>query len=91
MATKGKPRRVSKSVHQVIDTPVERHSKKPDETRKRIIELTGDLPRIELFARQTPPGWDVWGNEVRSAIEFNGGNKELIKTNNHKNIDMGKS
>ena len=24
----------------------------------------GDVPRIELFARQATPGWDVWGNEV---------------------------
>ena len=24
----------------------------------------GDVPRVELFARQTTPGWDVWGNEV---------------------------
>lgn len=28
----------------------------------------GDLPRVELFARQTPPGWDVWGNEVASTL-----------------------
>ncbi|BAL00446.1 hypothetical protein OBV_32470 [Oscillibacter valericigenes Sjm18-20] len=28
----------------------------------------GDLPRVELFARQTPPGWDVWGNEVTPTI-----------------------
>ena len=28
----------------------------------------GDLPRVELFARQTPPGWDVWGNEVESTV-----------------------
>jgi N6-adenosine-specific RNA methylase IME4 len=43
---------------------IERHSKKPDETRKRIVDLMGDLPRIELFARNTTPGWDVWGDEV---------------------------
>ncbi len=30
--------------------------------------LMGDLPRVELFARQTPPGWDVWGNEVQSTL-----------------------
>ena len=29
-----------------------------------IINCSGDLPRIELFARQKTPGWDVWGNEV---------------------------
>ena len=29
-----------------------------------------DLPRIELFARQATPGWDVWGNEVDSSVSF---------------------
>ena len=38
--------------------------KKPDEARERIVRLMGDLPRVELFARQSPAGWDVWGNEV---------------------------
>ena len=26
------------------------------------------MPRVELFARQTPPGWAVWGNEVTPTI-----------------------
>lgn len=43
---------------------VEEHSKKPEETRRRIVELLGDVPRIELFARQRSPGWDAWGNEI---------------------------
>lgn len=65
LATKGKPlKRMSKSVHQVIMTPVEEHSKKPAETRDRIVQLFGDIPRIELFARQEADGWDCWGNEV---------------------------
>lgn len=64
LATKGNPKRLSASVHQVIMSHIERHSKKPDETRKRIVDLMGDLPRIELFARNTTPGWDVWGDEV---------------------------
>ena len=68
LATKGNPRRASKSVHQIIMTPIEAHSKKPDEARQRIVELMGDLPRIELFARQATLGWDVWGNEVQSTI-----------------------
>ena len=41
----------SHAVHQVIESPVEEHSKKPEETRRRIVELLGDVPRIELFAR----------------------------------------
>lgn len=70
LATKGHPHRISAGVHQVIISPVEEHSKKPDQVRERIVELMGDLPRVELFARQVPPGWDVWGNEVDSSIQF---------------------
>ncbi len=70
LAVKGKPKRVSKSVRQIIDSPIEHHSKKPDETRERIVDLMGDLPRIELFARQKTDGWEVWGNEVESDIKL---------------------
>ena len=64
LATRGSPKRQSAAVHQVILSPVERHSKKPDAVRERIVALMGDVPRVELFARQETPGWDVWGNEV---------------------------
>ncbi len=64
------PKRRSAGVHQFIISPVEEHSKKPDVTRDKIIELAGDLPRVELFARQKAPGWDVWGNEVDSDLSL---------------------
>lgn len=32
--------------------------------------LAGDLTRVELFARQKAPGWDVWGNEVDSDLSL---------------------
>lgn len=64
LATKGNPKRVSKSVHSVCDARIREHSRKPDEIRDRIVQLCGDLPRIELFARQHADGWDCWGNEV---------------------------
>jgi len=64
IATKGKPKRQSASVHQVIISHIEEHSKKPDEARERIVNLFGNIPRIELFARQQADGWDCWGNEV---------------------------
>lgn len=54
----------SHAVHQVVLAPVRRHSQKPDEVRERIVELLGDVPRIELFARERVLGWDAWGNEV---------------------------
>ena len=66
LATKGKPKRVSAAVHSVVDTPIEKHSKKPDVVKDRIVQFCGDLHRIELFARQKTEGWDVWGNELRS-------------------------
>ena len=64
LAVKGKPKRISAGVGQLVFSPLRKHSQKPDEVRDRIVELMGDLPRIELFARETAPGWDSWGNEV---------------------------
>ena len=61
LATRGHPKRQAADIHQFIISPIEAHSKKPDETRDKIVALMGDLPRVELFARQTSPGWDVWG------------------------------
>ena len=73
LATKGHPKRRSAGVHQVILSHIEEHSKKPEEARRRIVELMGDLPRIELFARQKADGWDAWGNEVACDIALTGG------------------
>ena len=73
LATKGHPKRRSAGVHQVILSHIEEHSKKPEEARRRIVELIGDLPRIELFARQKADGWDVWGNEVACNVALTGG------------------
>lgn len=70
LAIRGHPRRVSAKVHQLIVSPVEEHSKKPGIVRDKIVELMGDLPRVELFARKKTPGWDVWGNEVESDIRL---------------------
>lgn len=76
LATKGHPKRKSAKVHQFIISPIEEHSKKPDEARLKIFELLGDVPRIELFARYHPPGWDVWGNEAPGSITFPSAEKE---------------
>ena len=70
LATQGHPKRVGKAVHQVIISHIEEHSKKPAETRDRIVELVGDVPRVELFARQKTPGWDTWGNELENDLEL---------------------
>lgn len=64
LATKGSPKRLSANVRQVVISHIEEHSKKPDEVRQRIVELVGDMPRIELFAHKQTDGWDAWGNET---------------------------
>lgn len=65
LGVKGKPlERKSHSIHQVVISPVEEHSKKPDIIRDKIVELFGGCEKIELFARQYAEGWDCWGNEV---------------------------
>ncbi len=65
LGTKGKVLpRLSHSVHSVIESPIREHSRKPDEVRDKIVELFGDLPRIELFAREKVDGWDAWGDEI---------------------------
>ena len=62
--TKGNPlKRINKSVKQLCISKIMEHSRKPDEIRYRIVDLFGDLPRIELFARQEYKGWDCWGDE----------------------------
>ena len=70
IGVKGKPIKVSNSVSSVIISPRQEHSKKPDQIRDKIVELCGDVPRIELFARKKAEGWDVWGNEVESDINL---------------------
>ena len=47
----------------VLEQPRE-HSRKPDIIREHIVNICGDISRIELFARQQVDGWDCWGNEV---------------------------
>lgn len=64
IGVKGKPIKKSNNISQIIESVREEHSKKPDIVREKIVNFVGDLPRIELFARQTADGWDCWGNEV---------------------------
>lgn len=58
------------NVKSLIEKKRMKHSEKPKEIRERIVTLLGDLPRIELFARERVQGWHVWGNEVESDIEL---------------------
>lgn len=65
LATKGKPKRINAGIGQVIEAMPQKHSQKPNIFRNKILELFGDLPRIELFARTRVHGWDTWGNDEK--------------------------
>jgi len=64
IATKGSPSRLATDVHQIVMTPVGKHSEKPEEVRHRIERLIPG-PYLELYGRKPVPGWTVWGNEIR--------------------------
>lgn len=64
LGTRGKPKRINNSVPNLVIYPRGRHSRKPDEIHYRIEKLMGDLPRVELFARRSQPGWVTIGNEI---------------------------
>jgi N6-adenosine-specific RNA methylase IME4 len=77
-ATRGKVRRADAGVPQVLldELPEEtlfaprgQHSAKPPEARDRIVRLLGDVPRIELFARERVPGWEAWGNQLPPRLQ----------------------
>lgn len=64
IAVKGKPKRLAANVRARVRAKVRDHSQKPDVVRERIVQLCGDVPRIELFARERADGWDSWGDEL---------------------------
>lgn len=60
--------RINRGVRELVISPRGEHSVKPREVAERIVQLHGDVPRLEMFARDKKPGWDVWGDEVRSDV-----------------------
>jgi N6-adenosine-specific RNA methylase IME4 len=68
---RGSPKRLNKDVRQMIFAPRREHSRKPDEQYERIERLVGG-PYLEMFARQSRPGWSSWGNETSKFDELQG-------------------
>jgi N6-adenosine-specific RNA methylase IME4 len=59
-----------KNTEQLVFAQRTRHSEKPKEVIKRITEMFIDIPKIELFARNETPGWDVFGDQVNNSIKL---------------------
>lgn len=65
LGRRGSCKRASKSVREIIMSPVREHSRKPEEARDRVEQYVGPNVRIaELFAREPRRGWDAWGLET---------------------------
>ena len=60
------PARLDASICQHVTAPRGAHSAKPDIFRQLLVQLLGDVPRIELFSRSDAAGWEHWGNEAPS-------------------------
>ena len=72
LGTRGKAPVKFKSQPTWMFAPLQDHSHKPEEQYAIIERVSGEGPRLELFARRRQPGWDAWGNEVESDIEIPG-------------------
>ena len=64
LGMRGHIKAADKTVPQIIMHQRLGHSVKPPLVRERIVQLFGDLRRIELFARQKTPGWDLAGFDI---------------------------
>ena len=62
--------KIKNNVESLVFSERTKHSKKPDEVRERITDLFGDVSRLEMFARTSASGWDVFGNEAPNSIEI---------------------
>jgi site-specific DNA-methyltransferase (adenine-specific) len=61
LGMRGHIKSVDKTVPQIVMHPRIGHSVKPPIVRDRIVQLFGDIKRLEIFARQKTEGWDAIG------------------------------
>ena len=61
--------RGSRNEKQLLRARRGQHSVKPVQVRESIERMFPSQSRIELFARERPEGWDVWGLDVRKTYE----------------------
>lgn len=57
--------RGTRNEKQLVRSPRTKHSSKPIEVREAIERMFPSQRKIELFARDKPKSWDVWGLDVQ--------------------------
>lgn len=63
LATRGKPKVLAHDIPELIIAPRQQYARKPDVAYEYIERLYAG-PYIELFSRNTRPGWTSWGKET---------------------------
>ena len=63
VATRGNPKRASRSVTNFIEAANREHSRKPDQMYVDLERLFPTAIKYELFARESRAGWRSWGRE----------------------------
>lgn len=63
IAIKGEPKN-SRAERNIIEGLARQHSRKPEEAFAWCERWAGEVRRVELFSRQTRPGWDSFGFEA---------------------------
>jgi N6-adenosine-specific RNA methylase IME4 len=63
LGRRGNPIRLSNDVRELVVEHLREHSRKPDEVYERIASYCPG-PYLDLFARGSRPGWDVWGDQA---------------------------
>lgn len=64
VGARGNPKSAVKNVRNLIVAPVREHSRKPDEMHDNLERMFPDVARLEMFARESRPGWTAWGNQT---------------------------
>lgn len=63
IGTIGRPK-TTRSVRSVIEGTIREHSRKPEEAYDAAERLMPNVHRLDLFSRETRPGWVGWGREA---------------------------
>jgi N6-adenosine-specific RNA methylase IME4 len=61
--------RGARNIKQLVRVPRAKHSEKPLQVLENIEKMFPTQDKIELFARNKPIGWDVWGLDIRESYE----------------------
>src|SRR6185295_19342344 len=64
LAVRGKMPVAVHDIQALIVSPIQEHSRKPDDQYRKIEALYPNRNYLEMFARRPKSNWHIWGNEI---------------------------